>query len=307
MIKWDRLRTFYYVAQAGSFTGAGERLNISQSSISRTIMNLEGRLGYKLFIRSPRGLELTEAGKIWLNLAQKIFDDIERVQNTITESEEQPAGDLSILTTPGMAATIVRIIPEFRRCFPKVRLSVVAKDMQPDFVFQGTDVAIMPYTVTQSALIALPLTRFQLGLYASPNYLKEFGLPEKPEDLVDHSLISYGLHSHPFQEVDDWHLKLGLDPGEKHEPIVTVNSEEHMLYLAEQGLGIATITQGNENLLGTDLVKVLPKIQGPSIEFQYIYPKRLKDSKKVQAFHRFLSDSILNENQSPKLSAVKKG
>ena len=85
-MEWDKLRTFYIVAEAGSFTHASERLNLSQSAISRQVQGLEESMGFPLFHRHPRGLILTEQGETLLKTVTDVFVKLERICGTLWNS-----------------------------------------------------------------------------------------------------------------------------------------------------------------------------------------------------------------------------
>src|SRR5512147_1411095 len=97
---WDKLRVFHAVAEAGSFTHAGESLNLSQSAVSRQISALEEALAVPLFHRHARGLILTEQGELLYRTAHEVFGKLEAVRTKLTDSRERPNGELKVSTTP---------------------------------------------------------------------------------------------------------------------------------------------------------------------------------------------------------------
>ncbi len=101
MMGWDKLKSFYHVARAGSFTNAALTLNISQSALSRQISELEKRLGFKLFERHARGLVLTQLGETLFETARNIFVEIQSVENLIRDGHKEPQGTLKVATASG--------------------------------------------------------------------------------------------------------------------------------------------------------------------------------------------------------------
>ena len=99
---WDKLRVFHAVAEAGSFTHAGDTLNLSQSAVSRQISALEEALSVPLFHRHARGLILTEQGELLYRTAHDVFMKLEAARAKLTDSRERPNGDLRVTTTPGI-------------------------------------------------------------------------------------------------------------------------------------------------------------------------------------------------------------
>ena len=104
MIDWDRIRVFHAVAEAGSFTKAADRLNLSQSAISRQMGALEEDLGTPLFHRHARGLVLTEQGEILQAAARSVAAKMRDAEAQLSESKDRPAGHLRINTTIGFGA-----------------------------------------------------------------------------------------------------------------------------------------------------------------------------------------------------------
>ena len=96
---WDKLRVFHAVAEAGSFTHAGEALNLSQSAVSRQISALEESLSVPLFHRHARGLILTEQGDLLYRTAREVFSKLAMTEAMLTESKDRPKGPLKVTTT----------------------------------------------------------------------------------------------------------------------------------------------------------------------------------------------------------------
>src|SRR5690606_27104623 len=105
MLDWDKLRIFHTAAEAGSFTHAAEKLNMSQSAVSRQISALEEDLGFKLFIRHARGLVLTEVGEQLFRTAHRMHAELQQVETQMSESQDIPTGQLLVTTTFGIGST----------------------------------------------------------------------------------------------------------------------------------------------------------------------------------------------------------
>ncbi|MBY0293523.1 MAG: LysR family transcriptional regulator, partial [Alphaproteobacteria bacterium] len=145
-------------------------------------------------------------------------------------------------------------------------------------------------------LIQGPLLRNETGLYASEEYLKEFGVPKIPKDLDNHRLISYGDHleAKPFKAMN-WHLTLGTELGEIREPFLQINCPQARVFLAKAGLGIIALSKEHPGLKELDLIQILPDIPAPSVETYYIYPKEFQHSKKVIALRDYLQEAFARD------------
>ena len=99
---WDKLRIFHAVAEAGNFTHAADKLNLSQSAISRQVSSLEGDLKVPLFHRHARGLVMTDQGETLYATAHDVLLKLDAVQSKLIDSTERPEGKLKVTTTVGL-------------------------------------------------------------------------------------------------------------------------------------------------------------------------------------------------------------
>ena len=151
-LDWDKLRVFHAVAEAGSFTHAGETLNLSQSAVSRQIQALEEALQVPLFHRHARGLILTEQGETLNRSVREVFAKLAMTEALLTESRERPTGRLKVTTTTGFGA--MWLAPRLRRFFeahPDVQLTLLLDDSDLDLAMREADVAIRMHPPRQPA------------------------------------------------------------------------------------------------------------------------------------------------------------
>ena len=151
---WDKLRVFHAVAEAGSFTHAGDVLNLSQSAVSRQVSSLEESLQVPLFHRHARGLMLTEQGEILFKTAREILAKLNMAEARISESRERPKGPLKVTTTIAFGSIwLAPRLKEFLEENPDIEVSLVLTDNELDLSMREADVAIRMTTPTQSDLI----------------------------------------------------------------------------------------------------------------------------------------------------------
>ncbi|MBP9692792.1 MAG: LysR family transcriptional regulator, partial [Alphaproteobacteria bacterium] len=292
----DKLKVFYYVAKAKKFTTAAEILNISQPALSRSIQLLEDRLGIKLFYRHTRGLTLTAQGELLLPIVGKFLGELEAVSEKLYEEEKEPKGPLKVVAIGGLINFfLLPHIPGFLKLYPKIRLTFKVNDAVPLLELGEAHAVIRPliHSLEAEGLIQDILLTNHIGLYASKEYLKEFGIPKKPADLDHHRLITYGDHmeAEPFKAMN-WHLTLGTEPGYVREAFLQINSPHARFVMAQAGIGIIAISKEHPGLQESSLVQILPHISAPTIESYYIYPKELKNSKKIIALREYLREAL---------------
>lgn len=286
---WDKLRVFYAVAEAGSFTHAGDVLNLSQSAISRQISGLEESLGVPLFHRHARGLILTEQGELLFREARDVSNKLSLVRQRISDTKLSPEGPLIITTTVAFGSVwLTPRMNEFLKLYPGIEVSLVLSDIDLDLSMREADVAIRMSPPTQGDLIQRHLMNMPFKNFATPDYLKRHGIPKDAADLDHHKLIVYGESSRPPIEKVNWLLEVGLQKNQKpRRAALRVNSIYGIFRAVEGGLGIGALPDYMQRE-SSRLVEVLPELEGPYIDAYFVYPEELKNMKRIAVFRDYL-------------------
>ncbi|ACI98069.1 LysR family transcriptional regulator [Rhodospirillum centenum] len=285
---WDKLRVFHAVAEAGSFTHAGETLNLSQSAVSRQISALEESLHVPLFHRHARGLILTEQGELLYRTAREVFAKLSMTEAMLSESKEHPKGPLKVTTTMAFGSTwLTPRVREFLSLYPDVQLSLLLDDTELDLSMREADIAIRMSAPRQPDLIQRHLMTVRVHIYAHRAYAEKRGLPQSLDELDHHDIIAYpGETRAPVSNIN-WLLHVGDPPGGERQTVLRVNSLYAMYRAVESGLGIASlpdyVVDGNP-----DIVRVLPDVSGPRIDAYFVYAEELRHSKRIAVFRDFL-------------------
>jgi len=291
-IDWDKLRVFHAVAEAGSFTHAGETLNLSQSAVSRQIQALEEALTVPLFHRHARGLILTEQGETLYRTVREVFAKLAMTEALLTESRERPAGRLKVTTTKGFGSTW--LAPRLKRMLdlhPEISITLLLDDSDLDLAMREADVAIRMHPPKQPDLIQRHIATFGWKVCGSPAYLKAMGIPHRVEDLDAHRLIIYGDYRPPVENVN-WLAEAGRRPGAPRRAAVEINSLTGIIEAVRSGLGLAALPDYVGHDL-EDLVHVLPDVKSPRIEAFFVYPEEMRHSKRVAVFRDFLMAELV--------------
>ncbi|MDE8348624.1 MAG: LysR family transcriptional regulator [Acidocella sp.] len=292
---WDKLRVFHAVAEAGSFTHAGDTLNLSQSAVSRQISALEEALSVPLFHRHARGLILTEQGEALNRTVREVFAKLAMTEALLAESKEKPAGRLKITTTHSFGVTwLAPRLKHFLSAHPDVSVSLLLDDTDLDLAMREADVAIRMHPPRQPDLVQRHLGEIRWQVWASPEYLKANGTPEKPEDLDHHKLVLFGDRKPPVLDVN-WLAEVGRKDGTPRRGLLEVNSLQAMLVAIRAGIGIGAIP---DYLMHepAGLIPLLPNVQKPHVDMYFVYPEELRNSKRVSVFRDFLVKSISERN-----------
>ena len=240
-LDWDKLRVFHAVAEAGSFTHAGETLNLSQSAVSRQIQALEESLHVPLFHRHARGLILTEPGETLNRAVREVFAKLAMTEALLTESRERPAGRLKVTSTAGFGN--VWLAPRLHRflgLYPEVSVVLLLDDSDLDLAMREADVAIRMHPPRQPDLIQRHLASFGWRVCGAPSYLKKAGIPQRAEDLDAHRIICWGDHRPPTDQIN-WLVEAGRRPGAPRRAAVEINSQTGILRAVRSGLGLAAL------------------------------------------------------------------
>lgn len=284
---WDKLRIFQAVADAGSFTHAGESLKLSQSAISRQIGALEEQLGVMLFHRHARGLILTEQGELLYRTARDMAAKVNTAEALLRANQDKPAGRLKVTTTIGFGSTwLTAQMHEFIALYPEIDVSLVLSDNELDLGMREADVAIRMVMPRQPGLVQRHLLTVRSHVYASHGYVQKYGKPATIEELDQHRLIIFGEDARaPVQDVN-WLLREGnLEQGRT--VVLRVNNVYGIFRAVESGLGIASLPDylARES---TKLEMLLPDLNVRTTDVYFTYPEELRHSKRIAVFRDFL-------------------
>ncbi len=289
---WDKLRIFHAVAEAGSFTTAGARLNSSQSAVSRQIKTLEESLNVALFTRHARGLVLTSEGQQLFNTTSNVSRKIEATQHDLMESKGRPFGELRITTMVTFGAVwLTPHLSTFMEQYPELNIKLILDDEDLDLSAGQADVAIRLHEPSQNDLIQRPLAQFHNHIYASPEYLDRMGTPSEPEELDNHDIISCGARLSTVIKGLEWSLTVGTKGGRKRVPRLEVNNLYGVMHAVEQGMGLAVLP---DYLVHNNsrLVRLFRELPGHTFPSYFCYPPELRGSKRVAVIRDFLIQAI---------------
>ena len=289
---WDKLKIFHTVAEASSFTKASTILNLSQSAISRQIQSLEDDLKVKLFERHARGLTLTQNGEYVFKTAHDVITKLKEVETTLSDHKSKPTGKLTVTTVRSFGTHwLTPRVQEFMQLNPEIEIELIFDDKELDLSTRQADIGIFMRRPKQLNYIQKKLIDINYHIYGSSKYLEKYGLPKTINDLGKHKFISYGRGNPSPVFNPDWALKIGMKDNKKRKSIMKVNSVMGLLLAVESGVGLAALP---DYLVfqSRNLIKVLPKVEGPITEAHFVYPQSLKNVARVSSFRNFLYSKI---------------
>jgi DNA-binding transcriptional LysR family regulator len=287
-VDWDRLRIFCAAAEVGSFTHAGDLLELSQSAVSRQIAALEEEVGVPLFHRHARGLILTEPGETLFRTALEMKLKIETARARLVDTREKPNGLLRVTTTVGLGTYwLTPRLGEFLDTYPDVRVELLLIDEELDLAMRQADVAIRLRLPVQSDLVQRRLFTVHFHAYASTDYVKRRGAPKLPEELDNHRIIAYGGAGASYLLETSVLPVLGRDPRQPRAAALTVSNISSVKRAVESGIGVGILPDYLVDQTA-NLVRVLNESEMPALDTYFVYPEELRNVARIQVFRDFM-------------------
>ena len=284
----EDLRVFLTVVRKGGFAAAAEELGLSPAYVSKRIQILETTLGSRLLHRTSRRVALTDDGERVQRWAVRILDDVQQLQDELSEAHTAPRGRLHLCSSFGFGRNhVAPAISLLAEQYPELEIRLDVFDRVVDIVHEGFDLEIHVGDDIAGQHIGRRLVTNNRVLCASPDYLKRRGVPELLQDLQQHDCLVLKERDNAF---GIWQLQ-----GPEGEASVRVsgplssNSGEIVLQWALDGRGVLLRSMWDVKPLLQQgrLVQVLADYR-QSADVWAVYPTRLANSGKLRVCVEFL-------------------
>jgi DNA-binding transcriptional LysR family regulator len=294
----NQVTAFVRVMESGSFTAAARELGLPKSSVSRRVSALETSLRVRLLQRSTRQLVLTEAGRLYFERARAALRGLADANLAVTDLSHEIAGPIRFTAGGDNTGLIANLLAEFLARYPKVQIDVVLTPRRVDLVAEGFDLALRAGPLVDSALIARRLGRSELGLFASPAYLRKAGRPKNVADLAKHRFVLFG---EPHERE---HLRLTGPDGEENVKVqgpLVVHDMSVAVDAISAGIGIGLVPDmylgwmikgGMRRSAGRDLVRLLPDHGVVASELSLVSPTTAYEPTRVGLLRDFLTERL---------------
>ena len=287
MLDWDDLRVFLASARTGSFKEGARRLGLDATTVARRVQRLEDAFHTTLFVRSPRGLQLTAAGSSLLEASQGVETAVGRLG--ATESIGASLGVVRLSASEGFGAHVLApAVPALLDSRPGLHLELVANAGFLSASSREVDVAVTLAPPASSRLMVEPLTDYTLGLYGAPRYLARRGRPQAIDELIDHVFVGYIddlLYANELRYLREIHADLRVR--------TTSSSIRAQLELTRAGAGLCVLPHFMAQE-AADLEPVLPGLVELRRTFYMSLHRELSENLRIRVVRDWLVASVRN-------------
>lgn len=287
------LKLFLDVMHHRSFTEVAKHQGVAPSSISRSIAGLESELGVRLFQRSTRKLEPTEAGLAYFERIAPVVSELEAAEQIAQDVKETPKGTLRV-TVPTVYGQrhIVPLLPALQERYPELSIELVMSDAYLDLISERIDLAVRLGTLSDSSLIARQLRTMRFHICASPAYLERQGRPDAPDDIRDHQCLLFPRTGYNmnwlFKDDNDAIVEIPVNG----QTLITNSEAIRQCALAGMGLALLPDWLIEEDLESGKLVGLLDSYTVSATDFKsavwVLRPSRTYVPLKVRVFEDYL-------------------
>lgn len=291
----DRLaamETFVIVVECGSFSAAARRLEVGQPAVSKSVAQLEARLGVRLLLRSAKGLLPTEAGQSFYGFARRAIEEANQADDAARGNSTALKGRLRVCA--GVTLSRIHIIPRIKPFLdrhPDLSIDVVLDDRVIDLLSEGIDVALRTGTLADSNMTARKLAQGRRSVVATPAYLAAHGTPRTPAELAHHQAIIYdpggGGSTWSFRE-ESTEISVVVSGRMR----VTAAEGVRAAVCAHMGLAVASDWMFAPEIATGEVVRVLTDWSLPELDLWAVFPTGRMASAKARAFADFVQATL---------------
>ncbi|HEX7910108.1 MAG TPA: LysR family transcriptional regulator [Paraburkholderia sp.] len=292
MDRMAAMETFVAVVEAGSFSAAARRLNVGQPAVSKSIAQLEERIGTRLLLRSTRGLNTTDAGQHFYEHARVAIEEADEAEHAARQSSESLSGRLRVSAATTFAR--LHVMPALKRFLdqhPQLEIDVVLDDRNIDLLEEGMDVGLRMGSLDDSAMTARRIGRCPRYVVGTPAYFAEAGVPVTPADLSRHQAIVYSQRGGG----ESWSFS---QSGKETAVVVSgrlrVSAAEGIrtAVLGNMGVAIASQWMFAPELADGSVRAVLTDWQLPPLDLWAVFPAGRLVTSRARAFVAFVESAL---------------
>lgn len=278
------MSTFVRIVEKGSLSAAAVSLDTSLPTVVRRLAGLERHLGVRLLNRTTRRIHLTDEGTQYLERCRAVLSAVQEAEEILASGRAEPRGKLGVTASVLFGRRYVApIVGEFIQRYPHVSADLLFVDRVVNLIEEGVDVAVRIGHLRDSSLVSIHVGEVRRIVCASPQYLRRYGTPRKPEDIRTHRCVRHtGLAPR-----NEWHFRSG-----RRDVIIPINSAlacndiDSAINACLNGLGLGMFLsyQVAASRKSNRLRYVLEEFEGDRQPVNVLYPHSKLASTKVRAF-----------------------
>ncbi|MGF6768098.1 DNA-binding transcriptional LysR family regulator [Paraburkholderia sp. GAS199] len=292
MDRMAAMETYVSVVESGSFSAAAKRLKLGQPAVSKSIAQLEERLGVRLLLRSTRGLTPTDAGQRFYEHARRAIEEVDLAEHVARDASTGLSGVLRISAAVTFARLhILPALKTFLDRHPNLKIDIVLDDRTIDLLEKGVDVALRMGSLDDSTMTARRIAQSRRLVVGTPAYLADEGIPMTPADLSQHQVIVYSLRGGG----ESWAFsQQGKEVAVVVSGRVSVSAAEGMRTTVLGGLGLAIASEWmfSPELADGTVQAVLTDWELPTLDLWAVFPAGRLVSAKARAFVAFVEEVL---------------
>lgn len=288
MDRFDAMKAFVRVVEAGSFTKAAQTLHMSRTTVTQLVQQLEARLRLKLLNRTTRRVNVTEDGAVYYDRIVRVLAELEDVESSLPGASAAPGGVLRVdVPSPFAAIILMPALPQFHARYPEIQFDMGASDRKVDLIGENVDCVVRGGAIADPSLAARHVGDLQLGVYAAPAYLARAGTPRHPAKLQDggHRIVKYRWSGSDDGFPYAMH-KGGESVRMQGRHILTIDDGNAYLAAGLAGLGVLWLPEymAKAHAASGALMPLFADWRSDPMPLYVAYPPRRHVSKKLRVF-----------------------
>ncbi|MGY3450078.1 LysR family transcriptional regulator [Bradyrhizobium sp. USDA 4353] len=284
MDRFDSLTAFVGVVDAGGFSAAARRLNMSTTMVSNHVQALEERLGARLLNRTTRRVSLTEIGRAYYERSTQILADLAQADDLASAQHTSPRGTLRVHSATHIIPFVAPVAAQFLSTYPDVKVELMMGETNVDLIEEGFDIAVRMTTLPDSSLIVRNLATWRHVLCCSPAYLEKHGALSSLAELGSRNCCRH--INYPYGS--EWRFvdREGRPASARIAGSLITNSGEALRRAALDGVGVVMAAGFlvSDDLEAGRLVRLLPDYRPVDMAMIAVYPHRHLVSAKIRTF-----------------------
>lgn len=286
MFDWNDLRYFLTVARTGSTIAAAKELGVNQTTVQRRLAELEDRIGCKLVERHPTGYQLSALGQELLPCAKSVEEAIAGLERRLLSIDKALTDTIRITCPEALVNPLVKpLVDAFQARYPGLLIDLIVTERLLDLSRGEADISIRGGEPRDDVLIGRKISDNPWAVYASRSYIERHGRPKRPEDIVHHAIVDFGVAA-------NLHLGKWLQSVAPHAK-VAVHSETVIGALTAvksgAGLAILPVQLGDPE---KDLVRVIDPVPELMSKVYLLVHPDLRKIPRVRTFIDFVFSEI---------------